>query len=471
MNIENVSVNRRNILRGAVAAAVLIPFSTTLASCATGGGGGGGGGGAKGDVTADNPFGMAADSKVDAVIFDGGYGVDYVEYAAKILDKNHDGATTKISASTKITQELQPRFVGGNPPDLIDNSGADSIGFSTIMDQIEDLTDVIDAKNLEGDTIRDTLYAGALDPGTFGDKFAAVNYVMTIYGVWYSASLFKEKGWDVPTTWADLKDLGAKAKEDGKYLFCWGKEAATYYQTMSIGAAIKQGGDEVRLALENLEEGCWSKQAIQDVFSAFKEIIDAGYVKPGGAGTQFTAAQAQWSQDQAAILYPSGSWIENEMKDQTKDGFEMTGFPTPALDSNSSMPTESVRATAGEPFIVPSQANNPAGGKELLRVMLSKDAATNFAKKKLAPTVVKGLVPDDGFGSTALVSQTKMLDAAGSNIYNWKFVDLYGMNGDQLTLWNQFLAGKMSVADLTAGLQKITDKVRNDDSIDKVEVK
>ena len=54
-----------------------------------------------------------------------------------------------------------------------------------------------------------------------------------------------------------------------------------------------------------------------------------------------------------------------------------------------------------------------AGGKEILRAMLSKDAATNFSKTRLAPTIVKGLVPSDGFGSTALVSQTKMLDAAG----------------------------------------------------------
>ena len=38
-------------------------------------------------------------------------------------------------------------------------------------------------------------------------------------------------------------------------------------------------------------------------------------MKPGGAGTQFTAAQAQWSNNQDALLYPSGSWIENEMKD------------------------------------------------------------------------------------------------------------------------------------------------------------
>src|SRR5690606_40997640 len=69
-----------------------------------------------------------------------------------------------------------------------------------------------------------------LSPGTFGDKFAAINYVMTVYAVWYSASLFEENGWTPPTTWEECLDLGAKAKEADKYLFLWGTEAATYYQ-------------------------------------------------------------------------------------------------------------------------------------------------------------------------------------------------------------------------------------------------
>ena len=33
--------------------------------------------------------------------------------------------------------------------------------------------------------------------------------------------------------------------------------------------------------------------------------------------------------------------------------------------------------------------------------MLSQEAAVNFAKTKLASTIVKGTVPPDGFGSTA----------------------------------------------------------------------
>ena len=468
MNIQNLEMDRRNVLRGAIAAAVLIPLGTSLASCATGGPATTAPGGA---VSAKNPFGMADKSTVDAVIFDGGYGVDYVEYAAKILEGNHEGSKAKVASSTQIAQELQPRFVGGNPPDLVDNSGAQAIGFNTILDQLEDLTDVIDAENLEGDKISDTLYGGVLKPGTFDGKLAAINYVLTVYGVWYSSSLFEENGWTPPTTWAEALELGAKAKEAGKYLFVFGKEAATYYQTLAIESAIKEGGDEVRLALENLEEGCWSLPAVQSVFEAMHEIIAAGYMQPGGSGTQFTAAQAQWSNDQSALLYPSGSWIENEMKDNTAEGFAMKGFPAMVVSEDSAMPVEALHSTAGEPFIVPSQGKNVAGGKELLRTMLSKEAATNFAKEKLAPTIVKGLVPADGFGSTALVSQTDMLDAAGEDIFTWGFVDLYGMNPDQLVVWNTFLDGKSDVAALTAGLQAITDKVRDDDSVDKIEIK
>ena len=423
-----------------------------------------------GKVSDKNPFGMADKSSVDAVIFDGGYGTDYVAFAASLMQKNHAGSKVKVSPTTKIAQELQPRFVGGNPPDLIDNSGADAIGFSTILDQIEDLKDVLDANNLEGEKIRDTLFGGVEEPGTYDGKLAALNYVLTVYAVWYSASLFEENGWTPPKTWDEAMALGAKAKAKDKYLFLWGKEAATYYQTLAIGSAIKEGGDEVRLALENLEAKCWSHPAVQDVLKGMGEIVQAGYVKPGGAGTQFTAAQAQWSNNQDALLYPSGSWIENEMKDTTKPDFKMTGFPEMTVSGSSSMPYEALHSASGEPFVIPSKGKNVAGGKELLRTMLSKEAATNFAKTKLAPTIVKGTVPADGFGSTALVSQNDLLSAAGTDVFTWKFVDLYGMNTDQLVIWNSFLAGKADVAALTSGLQEITDKVREDDSITKIKV-
>ncbi len=471
MTIDKTPLQRRQFLKFALAAAAITPLAGSLASCAAGGGSNTPATQETGAVSADNPFGVPANSKVDAVIFNGGYGIDYVEFAAKQMQTLHDGVTVKVSPSTQIAQELQPRFVAGDPPDLIDNSGAGNIGMATIMAQLEDLTSVIDAPNVEGTKIRDTLFGGVLEPGTFDGKLAAINYALTVYALWYSASLFEQNGWAPPKTWDEAYQLGMKAKEKGKFLFVWGKEAATYYQTLAICSAIKQGGDDVRLSLENLKPDSWSQPAVQDVFNGMKKIIDAKMFKPGGSGTQFTAAQSQWSNDQDALLYPSGSWIENEMKDQTKEGFKMTGAPEPTVDSSSSMPYTALHSAAGEPFVIPSQGKNVAGGKELLRVMLSKEAATNFAKTKLAPTVVKDTVPADGFGSTALVSQTKMLGDAGQDIFSWQFVDYYGMNKDQLVLWNTFLDGKSSVADLTKGLQGITDKVANDSSVTKIEIK
>ena len=461
MDIKNL--DRRSFMRGTAAAAAALPLggllgSTGLSSAAFA-------------QDAANPFGLADGSTVDAVIFNGGYGIDYVEFAAGIMQKNRPKVTVKVSASTKIATELQPRFIGGNPPDLIDNSGADAIGFSAIIDQLETMDSVLDAPSLEGTKIRDTLVGGVEKPGTFGDKFVALNYVMTVYAIWYSASLFEANGWTPPTTWAEAIELGKKAKEKNLYLFGWGKEAATYYRTTAVASAIKAGGDEVRLAVDNFTPGFWSHPAFQSVFTSLYEIIQGGMMKPGGAGTQFTAAQAQWSNDQSFLLYPSGSWIENEMKKATKDGFKMTGIPDLAVTANAKMPKTALHATAGEGFIIPTAGANAAGGKELLRTMLSKDAAVNFAKTTFSSTIVKDTVPADGFGSTALVSQVKMLGDAGDNVFSWNFVDLYGMNVDQLVVWNTFLQGGSDVKTLTAGLQAITDKVANDASVKKVTVK
>jgi len=461
MGIKNI--DRRSFMRGSAAAAAALPLggllgSTGLTSAAFA-------------QDAANPFGLADGSTVDAVIFNGGYGIDYVEFAAGIMQKNRPNVTVKVAASTKIATELQPRFIGGNPPDLIDNSGADAIGFSAIIDQLDDMNSVLDAPSLEGTKIRDTLVGGVEKPGTFGDKFVALNYVMTVYGIWYSASLFEANGWTPPTTWAEAIELGKKAKEKNLYLFGWGKEAATYYRTTAVASAIKAGGDEVRLAVDNFTPGFWSHPAFQAVFTSLHDIITGGMMKPGGAGTQFTAAQAQWSNDQQFLLYPSGSWIENEMKKATKDGFKMTGMPELSIDGNDKLPKTALHATAGEPFVIPSGALNLAGGKELLRVMLSKEAATNFAKTKLAPTIVKDTVPADGFGSTALVSQSKLLADAGNNVFTWNSFDLYGTNQDELVVWNSFLDGKLDVAAFTAALTKITDAVYNDPSVTKVVVK
>ncbi len=462
-----LSLRRRGFLKGALATGALVP----LLSCV--------GENARQDSSStnappstpvtgpDNPFGLDVPSQIHASVFDGGYGLSYAEYAGGMVEGKFEGVTVRVSRIRDATLELLPLFTEGNPPDVIDNAGKDKISLSAIIDQLEDLNDVIDSNNYEGDVIRDTLYAGVLEPGTIGGKLVVINYVLTVFGLWYSSSLFEENGWEPPGTWDDALALGAQAQEQGKYLFLWGNEAADYYLELAITSAIKEGGHEVRLALDNLQEGCWSLPAVQEVFGKMEEIVRAGYIRPGGGGTEYTAAQASWSQAQEALLYPSGAWIGNEMKDQTAEGFDMVGAPVPTLTSSPSLPYEAIHAAAGEPYVVPSQGNNVAGGKELMRAMLSKEAAENFSKEILSLSIVKDTVPEDGFGSTALISQIDMLGNAGDDVFTWKFDAFYGMGPEIVVLWNSFLDGQLTTQELTTRLQEITDRIRNDDTIEK----
>ena len=65
------TLDRRTFLKGTAAAAAAVPFerpARTRPAFAQ---------------DAANPFGVAEGSTVDAVIFNGGYGIDYVEFAAE----------------------------------------------------------------------------------------------------------------------------------------------------------------------------------------------------------------------------------------------------------------------------------------------------------------------------------------------------------------------------------------------------
>ena len=84
------TLHRRQFLRIALTAAALTPVAGGLASCAAGGGDAGSESSAStGAVSATNPFGVPENSAVDAVIFNGGYGIAYVELAAEKLQEVH----------------------------------------------------------------------------------------------------------------------------------------------------------------------------------------------------------------------------------------------------------------------------------------------------------------------------------------------------------------------------------------------
>ena len=470
--LDRLSASRRRFL----SLASLGTGAVALSACATGGGGGEDEGGdvaeGGGEVSDDNPFGVDTSKPVEVVIFDGGYGDQYAIDAGKAMSELHDGLEVNVSSTVDIQPELQPRFVAGEPPDVYDNSGAQAMNTSALVSegQLSDLAPLIEAPSLDGGTIGDSLLPGALEPGTYSGTLYSLNYVYTVFALWYSAKQFEEKGWSAPVTWDDVMTIGEEAKKEKLSLFAFGgQNAADYYHTLSIAMAVKEGGPEVATMLDKLDAGAYEQDSVVQAFAAIEEAVKAEFFLPGGSGIKHTDAQAQWVSGKA-VLYPSGSWIENEQKGVTPDDYEMTGCPEPLLSDAGAMPAEAIHGTAGEPFQVPAQAANGAGGLEFLRVMLSKEQAQNFAKVTSSTTVVKDSVPEDAFGSTALASANEMIKAAGENVFTWNFTDWYGLGADFKPLWNEFLNGDIGADEARERSQAVLDRVREDDSVEKFDV-
>ncbi|MFG3690499.1 N-acetylglucosamine/diacetylchitobiose ABC transporter substrate-binding protein [Micromonospora sp. NPDC047740] len=466
-------MNRREILRRTVAASLLAtPAVGLLAGCATSGGDDKKDTDTyKGTKSEQNPLGVKEDAPLDVVIFNGGFGEEYAKAHEAMYKEKYPKAEIKHSATQEIGKALQPRFVDGSPPDVVNNSGKDQIDFNGLVSQnaIADLGELLDAPSLDipGKKVRDTLLPGTVEVGSYDGKFLVVNYTYTAYGIWYSTKLFTDRGWQYGKTWDDHIALCKQIKAAGIAPWTYPGVHPRYMSWPVISTAIKFGGPSVGVAIDNLEPNAWKSDAMKAAADAWYQIVKDKYILDGSAGLDHIQSQTAWSQGKAAFV-SCGSWLENEQAKVTPAGFNMTVVPTPSLGAGDKLPFEAIRGTAGEPFIVPAKAKNLAGGLEYLRVMLSKKGAQDFTKKVSSLPVVAGATEgvELPFG---LATVSKALDASGSNGFNWVYNSYYRKLERELVdaACGEFFSGRISPAEFLDQCQKGADSIAQDSSIKK----
>lgn len=460
--------SRRVFLQRAAFASVLAAGGAgTLAACASGGSSSGGGATGEGEVSADNPFGVAADAPLDVVIFKGGYGDDYARFHEELYAAKFPDAEITHAGITDIRQQLQPRFNAGNPPDVVDNSGAEALPISTLADtgQLADLTMLFDADSVDGGTVRDSLVPVAIEAGTYDDKPLVLNYALECYGLWYDATLFESRGWTPPETWTDFLSLCEEIKGAGIAPMAHQGKYPYYIQQVLMDMAVKHGGLDVIYAIDSLEPDAWKHESVLAAAEALAEIKAKGYMLEGTEGLDHIQSQTAWNEGKAAFI-PSGSWLENEQKAVAPAEFRTTVAPTPLLDG-AALPYNSTRLSAAEAFIVPEQAANKAGGMEFLRIMLSKEGAAKFTELTAAPTVVQGGA--EGVELTpAAASVQELVESGGDDNWNMYFHVWYTPLADKIeTIVGELAAGRLDAAGFTAEAQKAADETAADPSTKK----
>lgn len=464
-------MNRRDILRRTAAAGLLaVPATGLLTGCALGGDDSGGES-VEGTKSEQNPLGVKEDAPLEVVIFNGGFGEEYAKAHEAMYTQKYPKATIKHQATQEINKTLQPRFVDGTPPDVVNNSGSGQIDFNGLVSQnaVADLTELLDAPSLDipGKKVRDTLLPGVVDVGSYDGKFLVLSYAYTAYGIWYSSKLFTDRGWQYPKTWDDHIALCRRIKAAGIAPWTYAGKHPRYMSWPLISTAVKFGGPDVAKAIDNLEPNAWKSEGMKAAADAWHQIVKDGFILPGTPGLDHVQSQTEWCRGKAAFI-SCGSWLESEQAKVTPAGFNMAIGPTPSLGTGDKLPFEAMRGTASEPFIVPSKARNRAGGLEYLRTMLSMKGAQDFTKKVSSLSVVAGATQGTElpFGLSSVV---KALEASGSNGFNWVYNNYYRKLERELVdaACGEFFSGRTTPAEFLDQCQKGADQIASDSSIKK----
>ncbi len=414
--------------------------------------------------SAGNPFGVVEDRPLEVVVAE-----DWGGFGAAQYRKKYAKAAVTSTPTKQLKDLLESRFAAGSPPDVVLNSGDKALPTAHLVaeKQLEDLGDLLKAPSWsdENAIIQDALLPGLLDAGRYDGTLRTLNYIATVYGLWYSSRLFQQHDWDVPRTWPELLALGTEMKAAGVGPFAYAGVHPYYVLEAVLTLAAKTGGHDVVKRIDNLEANAWKDESVTRSITAFGELTRRGLLAKGTTELDHLASQTQLMKSKAGLL-PCGNWLENEMKPVIPTGFGLSMFGIPPLDTSSALP-RGVHVAATAPFAVPVQAKNPEGGFDYLRAMLDKEVAKQVTAASNQLTVVRGSA--DGLEiSTALRSARDLLTAAGDQVITWYFADWYpdlGKTAGEAT--GQFLAGGIGPDEWTTRIQAAADKLQQDHGVTK----
>ncbi|MEO3802854.1 N-acetylglucosamine/diacetylchitobiose ABC transporter substrate-binding protein [Nonomuraea sp. B1E8] len=459
-------ITRRELLRGAA----LVPVAGALAACATPAAQPAPSSAAPAATSAANPFGVG-DKPLEVWIFDGGFGQAYATDIHQPLFKSkYAKVEIKHNSTKEITKVLQPRFAGGNPPEVIDNSGANFMDFGALSQdgQLQDLTPLLDAPSWDDPNVkvRDLLDPSVIEIGTYDGKFSVLGYVNYIHGIWYSQKVFDDNGWEIPKTWDAFLELCETIKKSGKMApFTYAGKHPQYLYEPLLTMAAKIGGNDVLVNIDNLEDGAWTAEPMLTAAEKWAEV-GAKYLMQGTAGLDHVQTQTAQNKMQVAML-PCGSWLENEQKSTTPEDFAYAMFPLPDVTSSDAMPYGTLHTQPGENFIVSAKSAHPQAGMEYLRAMLSKKAAGDFSELVTTVTTVKGASEGRDI-SPGVTSASKAVADAGENTVYYRWHTWYGpLNDEGKAATGQLMTGGLKPKAYLERMQKKADEIKNDSSITK----
>ena len=294
------------------------------------------------------------------------------------------GIKVELTVDRNIEDVIGPSMQGGDYPDVVHLATGRKAGLTEqfINDQLlTDLTDVL-SMTIPGEdtTVGDKIIEGFTDSSATNPYGDGKTYLAPMFyspcGLFYNAGLFEEKGWEVPTTWDEMWELGDIALEEGIYLFTY--PTAGYFDAFLYALMNVVGGPEFFNSATTYEEGIWDTAEADALFEILDKLADyTNPITPAQANDQDFTMNQQLVLDNEALFMPNGTWIVGEMAQAPRaDGFEWGMTALPALEEGSM----AYSYTFLEQAWIPSGAEHVDEAKQFIAFLYSDTAADIFAK-------------------------------------------------------------------------------------------
>ncbi|WP_053375137.1 extracellular solute-binding protein [Paenibacillus sp. FJAT-27812] len=309
--------------------------------------------------------------------FVGGYGDAWWKEVIGEFQQKYPDLKIKESAGSQINEQMKPRWIQGNPPDVVYIDGAGSNETQMVQDdQLMEITDwVKQANNVDGENLVSNLIAG---PQDFSGKNYTIPMVFGSWGTFYDAALFKEKGWAVPTDWDSFMATSEQIKASGinPYIHT-GKYPYYIVGGLLNSGFVSENGDNPQILKdqEAAKEGSFNNDAVKKTLAKLVDMRDKGYFDNASYGMNHTDSQMLFLQHKDAMI-PNGLWLENEMSKDTPEGFTF-GF-IPSVMQNAGGKYVAIPYTSN--IAIAKKAKNPEAAKAFIEFIFTKKAAVRWAE-------------------------------------------------------------------------------------------
>jgi N-acetylglucosamine transport system substrate-binding protein len=404
-----------------------------------------------------------AGGSIEVQAFKGGYDIDFFQKCADSYMKANAGSTVKVDGNPRVWEQLQPRMVGGTPPDLMfPGWGMDHWALAE-EGQILDLGEALKTPGADGKPWGDSFEPSLLKLGQLDGKQVTLPYYMMMYGWWYDPDVFAKNGWTPPKTYAELLALAPKIKAKGMAPLTF-QGQYPYYLTygMLMPWTLSIGGESAMKACQNMEPGAWKSEAVMKAAGMLVELRDKGFFQDGCISMSHTEAQQEFLNGKAAMV-PCGTWMKSEMSKMMKPGTKIAFMRPVTVDGGKGDP--SAIQVDIEPWMVPSKAKNTDLAIDFYKHMTSLENAKAFVKEKGTLMAIKGSndgdMPEELKGPAAMFKESKFVWAI--QFRHW-YKTFFKEMEDSLTA---LMTKKLDAAGFCDRLEKAAQAVRDDETIKK----